>query len=171
MRPGIKTKKARQGVAAVEMALCAPFLALIILGLLEVSNMIDVQQALHVSNRVGARFAALGRTMEADGTEIEVTTDLVIKKVLASLQRTKIIGNTNGVTVEVVFLNMQGQWVEKEPHLAGKGQIFQIKTTLPYHKFALINSRLFTPANLVSVTTMPSINMNDYKQKFEIPYQ
>ena len=48
----------RRGVAAVEFAVCLPFILLMLVGLWEVGRMVEVQQLLNNSVREGGRQAS-----------------------------------------------------------------------------------------------------------------
>src|SRR5687767_14290775 len=52
----------RRGTAAVELAVCLPFLLIVIVGIWEVGRMVQVQQMLANSTREGGRQAAAGRS-------------------------------------------------------------------------------------------------------------
>lgn len=51
----------RRGTAAVEFAVCAPLICLIMLGMLEVGRMTEVQNVMWNSAREGARDASMGQ--------------------------------------------------------------------------------------------------------------
>ena len=56
----LKNHMARKGAVAVELAVCAPFVFLMVVGLLELSRMAQVQQILSNAAREGARLSAQG---------------------------------------------------------------------------------------------------------------
>lgn len=67
-----RSRDSRRGVAAVEFALTAPLLFLVVFGLIEVGRALMVQQLLSNAARDGARSAILGsatvETVDADVT-------------------------------------------------------------------------------------------------------
>ena len=60
-------RAARQGVAAVEMAVCLPVLVLLTLASIEACTMIFVQQTLETTAYEAARFAVSPTAVAADG--------------------------------------------------------------------------------------------------------
>jgi hypothetical protein len=57
----VRMKATRNGAAAVEFALCAPLLVLVLFGLWEVGRITEVQQVMWNSAREAARDASLGQ--------------------------------------------------------------------------------------------------------------
>ena len=53
-------KQRRRGTAAVELAVCAPLLAILLLGVWEVGRMVEVKQLMSNAVREGGRQAAAG---------------------------------------------------------------------------------------------------------------
>lgn len=159
----------RTGVAAVEFALCAPFLALLIVGMLELAHMANIQQTLNAANREGARFAALGKSFDENGKETTISNAQVQNKVIKALVRSKIIPDAGGVDVQVQFMDGNGNFINGQPSLASQGQLFKVVTSLPYTKISLLNFRTFMPQHLVATTTMVSIIAKSYEQSFEVP--
>ncbi len=70
----------RRGVAAVEMAAITPLLLILILGIWEVSRMVEVQQVLQNAAREGARQAASGR-ISASAVKTVVSNYLTSNKI------------------------------------------------------------------------------------------
>ena len=68
----LKNHLKRKGVVAVELALCAPFVFLMVVGLLELSRMAQVQQILSNAAREGARLAAQGLIINSTGSSTQI---------------------------------------------------------------------------------------------------
>src|SRR5438105_3836573 len=54
----------RGGLAAVEMAVALPFIAILIFGIWDVGRMVEVQQLVNNAAREGARLAAVGSLLD-----------------------------------------------------------------------------------------------------------
>ena len=65
------TQTSRRGGAAIELALTAPFLLMLILGMVELARALMVQQVLTNASRVGARAAVLD-TATVNSVELAV---------------------------------------------------------------------------------------------------
>ncbi|MDA7950078.1 MAG: pilus assembly protein [Pirellulaceae bacterium] len=119
--------KGRNGVVAVEFALVAPVLLLTVLGMVQVSKMLDTKHLLTMAVREGGRMGAMDRTgLVAEGS---TSNDKLRDDVLHFLQASGI--STEGVTVQIgakddidVDFNLDAP----ENHL----QLFQVEVRLPY---------------------------------------
>jgi len=120
-------------VAAVEFAIVAPVLFLMIFGMIEFGRMIMVQQILTNASREGARIAVLDGTT---GTEVHSAVD-------SYLQNASITGAS--VTVNPT-----------EPSTAGYGAPVTVKVQVPFSQVSWLPSPMFVGGgtNLTATTVM-----------------
>jgi Flp pilus assembly protein TadG len=152
LRPRLKR---RRGIAAVELALIAPVLVVILLGLWEVGRMVDLQQILSNSAREGARLAAQGQTINSTGspTQIQVNTGTPCVKttVVDYLQRAGLNVTSSDVTVAFAFIT--GDTSGTEPYQGAKGQQFTVTVTVPTTNLRWTPFAAFTPAQMTATVT------------------
>ncbi len=169
----------RDGVAAVEFAVVAPVLFLLLLGTWELGRTVQVYQILASAVREGARVAAQGQIINLTGayTQIQVYsgTPNVYEAVRNTLQASGItVSSFDTSRVSFTFLDNLGNPVASpsQPYQGTKGQRFRVTASLPYSTFRWTNLNLlnlgqiqvsFDWASLVDDpftvnTTMPSWN-------------
>jgi len=126
-------RRNRKGVAAVEFAVVAPVLFLMILGMIELGRAIMVQQVITNASREGARVAVLDGTT---GTEVQNAVD-------SYLGRASITGAS--VTVDPT-----------EPSTAGYGAPVTVKVQIDFSKVSWLPSPIFLGGgkNLTATTVM-----------------
>jgi len=126
-------RRNRKGVAAVEFAVVAPVLFLMILGMIELGRAIMVQQVLTNASREGARVAVLDGTA---GTEVHNAVD-------SYLGRASITGAS--VTVDPT-----------EPSTAGYGAPVTVTVQIPFSQVSWLPSPIFLGGgkNLTATTVM-----------------
>ncbi len=113
-------KQARRGTAAVELAVCLPLLAILIVGVWEVGRMVEVKQLLCNAVREGGRQAATGTQ----------TTAQVQQYVVNYL-------TTNGIkaaTTDVTFQDLTNPGVT-DPSGASQMDRLRVSVTVPYSNF------------------------------------
>ena len=102
---GLATRQPRQGVAAVELALCMPLIMLLLLGTIDACSMIFMKQSLTIAAYEGARTSVIPG---ADASEIEadclqVTSDRGIQGATVTVTpadpTTALVGDFIAVTV------------------------------------------------------------------------
>jgi len=149
----------REGVAAVELALVAPVLVVLLLGLWEVGRMIELQQILSNAAREVARLAAQGQTINSTGaaTQIQVNTGSpnVKATVVNYLQRAGLNVSAGEVTVDFAFLT--GDTSLTEPCQGTKGQQFSVTVTIPTTNLKWTSSGAFTPATMSAAVVWTSL--------------
>ncbi len=156
MRQNLKNSRLRLGAVAVEMAVCAPFLFLMVVGLLELSRMTQVQQILTNAAREGARLAAQGLIINSTGSSTQIFVNSGTPSVQSMVKDTIARAGLTNTNVIVNFQTLTGTPVT-EPYLATKGQQFLITVTIPYADVNTINFNLFSPSSLTSKATMVSL--------------
>lgn len=159
----------RRGVAAVELAVCLPFILTLLIGILEVARMLQAQIIMHQSVREAARLAAQGQIINATGehTLIRVNSGnpSVSSMAMNVLQRAGI--NTTNSTFQFQFTD--GNTASSEPYQATKGQEFQVTLTLPYNNISLLFFSWFSPTTLTATMTMHSLVDESFTIDTNIP--
>lgn len=149
----------REGVAAVELALVAPVLVVLLLGLWEVGRMIELQQILSNAAREGARLAAQGQTINSTGSPTQITvsaSDPSVKTtVVNTLQRAGLNVTASDVTVAFAFLT--GDTSKTQPHQAAKGQQFSVTITVPTANLRWTTVGSLTPTTMSATVTWTSL--------------
>ena len=152
-----QVQPSRKGVAAVELAVAMPFLLTMLIGILEVSKMVQTQILLHQACREAARLAAQGQIINSIGehTLIKVNSGNPSVSDFARnvLQRSGI--NTTNSTVTFQFVS--GNTSNTEPYQATKGQEFSVTVSIPYSNVNLLLFRWFSPTNLTASINMFSL--------------
>jgi Flp pilus assembly protein TadG len=107
----LNNPRRRRGAAAVEFAVVAPILLIMIFGMIDFGRMIMVQQLLNDAAREGARTAVVGGSSAAD----------VAAGVAAMLDATSI--RSTAVTIDVTPSNLAG---------AQRGQLVVVQLSVPF---------------------------------------
>jgi len=120
-------RKTCRGCAAVEMAMVAPVLLLVLLGTVETCRMCDVTSRLTTAAREGARLAAMDRSdIVAEG---QTTNDKIISDVQGFIA-------SSGLPVDqatVVIAEMDDPDTEFDlDDPANELGLFQVRVTVPY---------------------------------------
>ena len=121
----------RDGVAAVELAVCLPLLLILVFGIWEVGRMVQAHQLLLQGAREGGRQAAAGR-MDATAVRQFVVDYL----------------NTNGltgVTLSDVTLTNVTDANRSNPATANQLDQFRVTVTVPYASIRWSNVAQITP--------------------------
>lgn len=154
-----RSPRERRAVAAVEFALVAPVLVIILVGLWEVGRLIHLQQLLSSAAREGARVAAQGLTINSEGdpTEIKVFTGNpnVHSTVVNTLRQSGLNVTESDVTVSFTYTT--GDTTKTEPYQAVKGQQYRITVTVPLAKLRWVNFAWFTPSELTTSVNWTSL--------------
>lgn len=110
----------RRGVAAVEMAICAPIIILLLAGVWELGRMLEVQQVIANAAREGGRQASNG-TLSYDQVRSAVVTYLTNNGIKAA-------------TLEDVKLENLTDPARKEPTSANQLDQFRVTVTISVDK-------------------------------------
>ena len=132
----------RRGTAAVELAVVAPLVVTLLVGLLEVGQMVQVNQILSNAAREGARKASTGINTYAD---VQTT----VQNYLTNAG----ITNQTGLTVTVYNVTQSNSGPSFDPSTAVCLDQLQVTVTLPYSNVQL--APLPTPP--VSVLTAQAV--------------
>ncbi len=111
-------KKSRTGSAAVELAVCLPFLLMVVFGIWEVGRMVQVQQLASNAAREGGRQAAAGL---ASSTSIR-------QYVVNYLN----MNGLTGVDLTMVTLTNITNGSRSEPTSANQLDQFRVSVNIPY---------------------------------------
>jgi Flp pilus assembly protein TadG len=155
----------RSAVAAVETYVVITFILFpVMLGVWEVGRLVQVQQIVSNAAREGARVAAQGRTIKADGTVTEIVVEVPppnatsSPNVKAAVMQTLVGAGLKELTWSDV--DVQFQWMtpvinmpppdNRPPGAAAvfegqKGQRFQVKVTIPFNKVRWITFGIVNP--------------------------
>lgn len=116
----------RRGIAAVEFAVLAPVLLILIGGVWELGRMIEVQQLLTNAAREGGRQASTGARTSSE----------VVDSVRSYLQRAGL--NTSNLTVQIDNLTNSSRG---DPKAAKQMDRFRVTVTIPFNdvRWLLLN--------------------------------
>jgi len=117
----------RHAIAAVELALTAPLLALLVVGVLEVARMVQINQIVSNAAREGARNASMGTTTYAN-----------VQTVVADYLTNAGITNQSGLSVSVYDVTQGNSGPSFNPSSAIYLDQLQVVVTLPYSNVQLI---------------------------------
>ena len=126
----------RCGIAAVELAVVAPLVVGLLVGLLEVGQLVKVNQIVSNAAREGARKAATGVNTYAD-----------VQTTVANYLTNAGITNQSGLTVTVSDVTQGNSGPQFNPSTANWLDQLQITVTLPYSNVRL--APLLIPPNTV----------------------
>jgi Flp pilus assembly protein TadG len=146
----------RKGAVAVELAICAPFVFLMVVGLLELSRMAQVQQILSNAAREGARLSAQGLIINSTGSSTQISVNSGTPSVTSIVKDTIARAGLPTTNVTVQFAALTGSPIT-HPYEAIKGQVFKVTVTIPYADVNNINFNMFSPNSLTSSATMVSL--------------
>lgn len=141
--------KGRGAGAAVEFAFVAPILLAAMVGMWEVGRLVQIQQALSVATREGARLAAQGITINANNTPTFIHVDSGDPNVKDAVRNYLLQAGYDvpDEDLQVSFAYTTGDTSKTEPYEASKGQFFRVRATMPYTPFRWA-SLGFTPDDL-----------------------
>jgi Flp pilus assembly protein TadG len=116
----------RRGIAAVELALIMPLVALLLLGLLEVGRMVQINEIISNAAREGARKASTGINTYAD-----------VQTTVANYLTNAGITNQTGLTVSVYNVTQSNAGPTFDPSTAVWLDQLQVTVTLPLSNVGL----------------------------------
>jgi Flp pilus assembly protein TadG len=134
----------RCGAAAVELAVVAPLVVGLLVGLLEVGQIVKVNQIVSNAAREGARSAS---TPITPITATGVNTYANVQTTVANYLTNAGITNQSGLTVTVSDVTQSNSGPQFDPSTANWLDQLQITVTLPYSNVQL--APLPIPANTV----------------------
>ena len=135
MNPKKKSIVQRRGTAAVELAVCLPFLLVVIMGIWEVGRMVQAQQLIANAAREGGRQASAGQQTSAN----------LQQHVVNYLNMN---GLTNVDTTMVSLVNKTNA-ARSDPTTATQLDQFELTVTVPYSAI-----RYSTIAQITPTTTL-----------------
>lgn len=140
-------RRARRGVAAVELAICAPLLVLLVLGVIDVGRYINVGMVVNAASREGARKAVRYEVTTVsqveDGVydylgdhfstytrpEIQAATTITVTDGAGNpISDLAMVSEGAPINVEVVFNYGTVRWLVAMPFLDGRN--LRTKTTM-----------------------------------------
>ena len=117
----------RHAIAAVELALTAPLLALLVVGVLEVARMVQINQIVSNAAREGARNASMGTTTYAD-----------VQTIVTDYLTNAGITNQTNLTVSIYDVTQGNSGPSFNPSSANYLDQLQVVVTLPYSNVQLM---------------------------------
>jgi Flp pilus assembly protein TadG len=135
MNPRKPSQLRRSGTAAVELAICLPFLLILILGLWEVGRMVTVQQLMANAAREGGRQAASG-----------ITSSTAVRQYVVNYLT---VNGLTGVDISMVTLVNLTDATRSDPTTANQLDQFRVTVTVPYSTI-----RWSTIAQITSTSTL-----------------
>lgn len=130
-RKSSRTRRGRRGVAATELAACAPVIVLIVLATIEACSMIYLQQSLSVAAYEGARVAII-----PNATAVNV--ELQCRQILDDRG---VKGATISVTPGSIPTAPEGAWL-------------QVRATAPFNQNSMAGGWLFNSQTLAATVEM-----------------
>jgi len=161
----------RRGVAAVELAVIAPFLMMLLFGIWEMGRYLDAQMLLEGAVREGARQAAAGARRDpitgnmtliyATPTTGQTDIETCVKQWLA---RSGV--NTARVTVSYANLSPSAPVApytnKSDPYEANRLDQLRVTVTIPYNDVRWGSSQMFVPfTRIMSASTLAYSNQDD----------
>jgi Flp pilus assembly protein TadG len=140
-----RSETPRRGAAAVEMAVLAPFLILMVIGVWEIGRLIQLQQIMNNAARDGARLASQSMIINTTGSYTQITTANVQDDIRQYLLAAG-ISNLTGLQITFEFLD--GNTSFTDPYQGTKNQKFRVRVTLPYANLRWTNLSLINPTTL-----------------------
>ena len=120
----------RKGVATVEFAFVVPIFLVLILGMIEVSRLLDTQNQVAVAAREGARLAAMrreGLLDEGESFNVKVTDD--IRHILTA-------NGLNGDAAEIYIVDAEDHTTEFDLDDPDNDlELFELRIEIPYSAF------------------------------------
>jgi Flp pilus assembly protein TadG len=129
----------RNGTAAVELAVCLPFLLIIVMGIWEVGRMVQVQQLVANAAREGGRQASAGQQTSANLRQYVVN-----------------YLNMNGLTnvdLTMVSLTNITNASRSDPTTANQLDQFELTVTVPYSAIRYSTVAQITPTTKLSASS------------------
>ena len=126
----------RSGVAAVEMAICLPFLLITVIGIIQFYRIVQVQQIINNAAKEGCKAASHGFTTGANGLSQPVMIDDV-KDTVFNCIRSNWNTNHNFIfqtTVTFYAIDSVGSITSssKHPYQFSKGERYMVEVSTPY---------------------------------------
>lgn len=134
----IKKNSTRNGVAAVELAVCLPFLLIIVFGIWEIGRMVQAQQLVSNATREGGRQAAAGLS---DSTAVR-------QFVVNYLN----MNGLTGVTLNDVTLTNITDASRSDPTTAEQLDQFRITVTVSYASIRWSTVAQLTPTSTLTAS-------------------
>jgi Flp pilus assembly protein TadG len=137
----------RLGIAAVEMALCLPFILAILFGILEFHRLIQIKNLFNNAAREGCRYASQKFILDGNGNKKGITIDDVKSRVSAILLRNTFlnlrgIGAFENLTISFTTFQSNGNQPRStslSPSQLIKNDIYQIDISLSYEYVKFLN--------------------------------
>jgi Flp pilus assembly protein TadG len=133
-----KTKGQRHGTAAVELAVCAPLLLVLLTGVWEVGRMVTAQQIIANAAREGGREVAAGQQSAA-----------TIQQYVVNYCN---INGLNNVTTSMVTITNVTNSSRSDPRTATQLDQFHIAVTVPYTTISWSAIPQITPTSTLTAS-------------------
>ena len=128
----------RRGSAAVELAVCLPFLLIVILGIWEVGRMVSAQQIVANAAREGGREIAAGQTSAA-----------TIQQYVVNYCN---MNGLTGVTTSMVTLTNVTNSANTDPSSCNQLDQWHVTVTVPYSSIKWSNVTQITPTASITAS-------------------
>jgi Flp pilus assembly protein TadG len=139
IRSSTRRFQPRRGTAAVELAVVAPLVVGLLVGLLEVGRLVQANQIVSNAAREGARKASTGINSYSD-----------VQTAVANYLTNAGITNQSGLTVTVYDVTQGNSGPQFNPSTATKLDQLQITVTLPASNVQLPLISMFGTNNVIS---------------------
>lgn len=136
--------RTRQGTATVELAVLAPFLLTIVVGIVEVSSLFETHNILATAAREGARYATMDRSDLAASTS---TNAKIVTDVKSFLEASGI--NKDVINVKIVAANDSGMPFDLDDPV-NELKLFELQIQVPYSAVSSVGASLAPEVALTS---------------------
>lgn len=167
----------RRAVAAIELALVTTGILIpLLFGVWEIGRLIQVRQILSNSAREGARLAAQGYTIDANGSTIQVhvsTGTPNVKDTVYSYLVSMGLKRLQPTDVTVAFAFTANGYsngsMPAEPYLGDKGQPFYVRVTIPWSVVRWVNAGVINPTNLTYTASWEMLRDDTFSVNTTLP--
>jgi Flp pilus assembly protein TadG len=143
-------RRCRPAAAAVEFAVLAPILVMLMFGIWELGRMMQVSQILGNAAREGARQAASGTRTNAEVQDYVTSyireTDLGVYRTVGGVT-TKVL-----VTPTVTVTNLTDS-SRSDPSSANQNDVFRVTVSVPVTHFQWVSARFYNSTSLTASAT------------------
>lgn len=155
----------RGGTAAVEFAVCLPWLMFLLFGIWEVGRMVEVNQVMWGACREGARQCSVGSDniqtittnvlvylMNAEPNAFNIPSGTTITLTKSGSATVTVVASKGGAEVCTMTYQNMVHPLQNDPTTASQNDKFMLQLSLPYHNIAWVNGSFFVGDPTLSAT-------------------
>lgn len=146
----------RGGTAAVEFAVCLPWIMFLLFGIWEVGRMVEVNQVMWGACREGARQCSVGSSdlstvttnvlvylMNAEPNAFNLPANTTITLTKSGSTTVTVVASNAGAEVCTMTYQNLVHPTQNDPTTASQNDKFMLQLSLPYHNVAWTNGSFF----------------------------